>query len=251
MRQKSRLSDSVWTAFTEGLRFIVVPLVLLDLVAKNYPLLSTPFMPQIREYVLFLGGMIVASSSFEAMNKPGTFKRLLFGLSALAFVCMWIFVIFGGGLAEFTYGPYHFRFDMTKIVYIMLVAISLRGLLIVNTYSENRQQLKDEVREKRLEKAQARKEAVRARPSARVRSTRQEFSSFSTVPFEVTPDDSVGYEPPPPPPPISPFEPQRTIRTVKFKMCPVCGEKALSNETICRNCGAWFSRESFRFGKGP
>lgn len=152
MRQKNRLSDSVWTAFTESLRFIVVPIVLLDLVTKNYPLLTTPFMSQINAYVMFFGVMIVAASTLEAGNKPGTFKRMLFGLSALAFICMWLFVIFGGGIAEFTYGPYHVRFDLTMIVYIMLAGISLKGLLIVDIYAVNKSKLEEQDRLKRLER---------------------------------------------------------------------------------------------------
>ncbi len=256
MKQRNRLSDSVWTAFTESLRFVVVPLVLIDLVTKNYPLLTTPFMSQIDEYILFFGGMIVAASTLEAMNKPGTFKRLLFGLGALAFVCMWLFVIFGGGIAEFTYGPYHVRFDMTLVVYIMLMGICLKGLLIMDTYSVNKGKLAEEDRLRREEKAADRREAALAKQAARMRSSTPSLSSFSKVAFEVTHDESVGYEPPPPPPPpptsaSNESSSIRATRTVKFKVCPICGEKAAANESVCRNCGAWFSKESFRFKKDP
>src|SRR3989339_1251111 len=116
MSGKGRLSDAVWTAFTEALRFIVVPLVLVDLVTSNYPQLSTAFMSEIGTFVMFFGGMIVASSTLEAIHRPGTYKRLLFGMCGLAFVGMGMFVIFGGGIAEFSYGPYFVRFDITKIV---------------------------------------------------------------------------------------------------------------------------------------
>ncbi len=68
MSGKGRLSDAVWTAFTEALRFIVVPLVLVDLVTSNYPQLSTAFMPQIGTFIMFFGGMIVASSTLEAIH---------------------------------------------------------------------------------------------------------------------------------------------------------------------------------------
>jgi len=210
-------------------------------------------MDRIDEYVLFFGGMIVAASTLEAMNKLGTFKRMLFGLSSLGFVCMWLFVIFGGGIAEFTYGPYHVRFDMTLVVYIMLVGICFKGLLIMDTYAVNKDKLVEEDRLKRLEKEELRREELRAKQAARLRGSGPGFSSYSRVAFEVTHDDSVGYEPPPPPPPPPP-KPEapavaRPTRTIKFKVCPICGEKATANETVCRNCGAWFSRESFRFEK--
>jgi hypothetical protein len=256
MRPKSRISDSVWTAFTESLRFVVIPLVLLDLVTKNYPLLTTPFMEQINQYVLFFGGMVVAASTLEAMNKPGTFKRMLFGLGSLAFACMWLFVIFGGGISEFTYGPYHVRFDMTPLVYIMLVGVSLKGMLVIDSYAVNKGKLLEHDRRAKEEKEQAKKEAARARQAARLRGTSPDFSAYSKVKYEVTHDESiVGHEPPPPPPPPPPLpsEPSaspsgaKATRTVKFKVCPVCGERALANETVCRSCGAWFSRGSFRF----
>jgi len=256
VKQKNRLSDSVWTAFTETLRFIVVPLVILDLITKNYPLLTTPFMAQINQYVLFFGGMVVAASALEAMNKPGTFKRMLFGLGSLAFACMWLFVIFGGGISEFTYGPYQFRFDMTMIVYIMLVGVSFKGMLVIDTYLSNRGKLLERERQIRIEKERARKESIRAKQAERIRGTSPGFSAYSKVRFDVTHDESaVGYEPPPPPPPPLPAEPSvpasgaRATRTVKFKVCPICGEKAAASETVCRNCGAWFSRGSFRFEK--
>lgn len=255
MKQRNRVSDSVWTAFTETLRFIVLPLVLLDLVTTNYPLLTTPFMEQINQYVLFFGGMVVAASTMEAMNKPGTFKRMLFGLGSLAFACMWLFVIFGGGISEFTYGPYHVRFDMTIIVYIMLVGVSLKGMLVIDTYAVNRGKLLDQERQSKQEKEEAKKESVRAKQAARLRGTSPDFSSYSKVKFEVTHDESiVGHEPPPPPPPPAPAIPPpapgaRPTRTVKFKVCPICGEKAAASETVCRSCGAWFSKGSFRFEK--
>ena len=249
MRHKSRLSDAVWTAFTETLRFIVVPLVLLNLVTTNYPLLTTPFMGSITEYVTFYGGMIVAASTLEAMNKPGTYKRLLFGLGALIFVCMWMFVVFGGGIAEFTYGPYHVRFDITSILYIMLIGISLKGLLVFQTFSGNRHFIREEEQEKILEIAEEREATARVRKPARVRSTNPSFSSMSKVAFEVTSDDSVGYSPPPPPLP-EPAHARKTTKTghvVRSKACPVCGERVPGNATECPACGAWFSKESFRF----
>lgn len=251
MRHRSRLSDAVWTAFTETLRFVVVPLVLLNLVTTNYPLLTTPFMGNIAEYVMFYGGMIVAASTLEAMNKPGTYKRLLFGLSALAFICMWMFVVFGGGIAEFTYGPYHVRFDITSILYIMLLGISLKGLLVAQTFSSSRHLVREEEREKATEAAERKRAAAREKRPARVRATDPSFSKMSKIAFQVTSDASVGYSPPPPPlpgPTPSP-EPSKRRLVSRSKECPVCGERVPGDTRECPACGAWFSKESFRFEK--
>ncbi|MCJ7561526.1 MAG: hypothetical protein MUO84_00760, partial [Thermoplasmata archaeon] len=138
MTRKNRVSDAVWTSFTEALRFVIVPLNLVDLVTNNYPQLSTTFMPNIEMFVVFFGGMIVASSTLEAIHRPGTYKRMLFGITALIFVGMWLFIIFGGGIAQFYFGPYFVEFDMTKIVYILLFGISLKGLLIMMTFTTSR-----------------------------------------------------------------------------------------------------------------
>lgn len=236
MRQRIRMSDATWTAFTEAIRFIVVPYVLVDLVAKNYPQLTTAFMPDIKTYVIFFGAMITAASTIESANKPGSYKRMLFGLTALAFICMWLFVLFGGGIADFNYGPYYVRFDMSKIVYIMLVGISLKGLLVVQTFSTHREGFAKE--ERRLAEVERARPASRARPAAHKKRTAPSFESMSRVAYEVTHDDNVGFSPPP--------QPRPSHRTLAHRTCPVCGTKASPSDKVCKACGAWITKESFR-----
>lgn len=243
MRYRTRTSDAIWTAFSEGIRFIAVPLVLVHLVTTNFPDLQTPFMAEIDTYIIFFGLMIVAAATIESANKPGTFKRLLFGLSALAFVCMWLFVVFGGGISNFTYGPYFVEFDMTKIVYIMLVGVSLKGLLVVDVYSKARHRIKEEEKEERRELAQAKAEA-RAKAQARRKRAAPAMAGMSKVAYEVTPDDDVGFaEPAPEPAPVAAPE---STSVARVKECPVCGERIRSTDTICKNCGAWLSHGSSR-----
>ncbi|MGQ9587062.1 MAG: hypothetical protein ACUVT7_01590 [Thermoplasmata archaeon] len=243
MKPKSKLSDSVWTAFTEAIRFVVIPMVLVNLVADNYPQLSTAFLPNIKTYIMFFGGMIVAASTLESMNRPGTYKRLLFGLSALAFVCMWLFVIFGGGIAEFAYGPYFVRFDMSKIVYIMLFGLSLKALLVYTTFSAHKRVLEDEERRTRLERA---REKALAKPKLAhpPHYAMPSFSALSKVAFEVTADDTVGFTPAPPPT-------RAQVQSAKVKHCRICGARAERSDYVCKVCGAWFSKDSFRFKREP
>jgi len=243
VKQKSRLSDSVWTAFTEAIRFVIVPIVLVNLVTNNYPQLSTAFLPNIKTYILFFGGMIVAASTLESMNRPGTYKRLLFGLSALAFVCMWLFVIFGGGIAEFAYAPYFVRFDMSKIVYIMLLGLSLKALLVFSVFTTHKHVLEEEERKLRLERARKRALA-KPKPAHRPHHAAPSFSALSKVAFEVTADDSVGFAPAPPPT-------RAQVQSAKVKYCTICGARAERSDYICKVCGAWFSRDSFRFKHEP
>ncbi len=237
---KNRLSDATWTGFTETIRFVVVPLALIALITQNYPQLETAFLPDIELYVLFFGGMITAASTLECVHRPGTWKRLLYGLSALAFLCLWTFVIFGGGVAEFSYGPYHIRFDMSNIVYIMILGMSLKGLLVIETFSSNRYSAREEQRRLREATALANSEprARKIRAGARVRpaAAASSFAAFSKMAFEVTPDDDVGFSPP------LPSEPVR--RTASAKECPICGEKASHKALTCKNCGAWFPKGS-------
>jgi len=220
-KQRSRISDSVWTFFTETIRFIVVPLVLIDLVRSSWPQLSTAFLGNIMAYTLLFGGLIVAASTLEVMNKQGTFKRMFFGLTGLCFLCLWLFVVFGGGIASFTYYPYFIKFDMSKIVYIMLIGLSLRGLLVVRTYTDNRhliveQKLEEPTPEKR-------------RPAAR-RTASPAFGAMSRVAYQVTGDDDVGSSTPTRPPIDAP-ESQGT--------CPVCGSSVSPENRSCPQCGAW------------
>jgi len=238
---RGSLSDATWTAFTDTLRFVVVPLVLIDLVTKSYPELTTAFMPDIKLYIIFFGGMITVASTLEASNKPGTWKRLLFGLVAVAFVCMWLYIALGGGIAEFTYGPYFVRFDMSKIVYIMLFGASLKGLMVYSTFSTHKHYLDDQERRRKEERA-AERAPARPKPLPRRKPSAPEFSTMSKMAFEVSHDDSVGYAPPPPPPP----EPKPLQRALAFKECPICGAKASPKEMTCKHCGAWFPRDTIR-----
>ncbi len=228
MTKARRISDATWTAFTECIRFIVVPTVLVSLITTSYPDLKTAFTPDLEAYIIFFGFMIVAASTLEAINRPGTHKRLLFGLTCIAFICLWTFVIFGGGEASFSYGPYSVRFDMSKIVYIILVGLSLKGLLVIQTFYDFRAQAQEEDRKHELEEREAAKPLVTRQRTPRI--SVPGFAAFSRLSFQVTPDDSVGYVPPPPPPRDEP----------EFKECPVCGVKASMYERTCKHCGAWF-----------
>jgi ribosomal protein L40E len=236
MSGKGRLSDAVWTAFTEALRFIVVPLVLVDLVTSNYPQLSTAFMSEIGTFVMFFGGMIVASSTLEAIHRPGTYKRLLFGMCGLAFVGMWMFVIFGGGIAEFSYGPYFVRFDITKIVYIVLAGISLKALLVYMTFSVNRRAEVERARKRRVEDAE--KLRQQARNAKKMKAARAaatlSFERMSSAEFDVTADDDIGYTP------------SAYVKDLPtgMKICEVCGAQSPTKDYVCKNCGSWFPRDS-------
>ncbi|HUS56621.1 MAG TPA: hypothetical protein VMY17_01205 [Thermoplasmata archaeon] len=228
----------MWTGFTETLRFIVVPFVLINMVTQHYPQLGTAFMENIKMYVIFFGGMIVASSTLEAIYRPGSYKRVLFGLSAIAFICMWFFVIFGGGVAEIHYGPYFIRFDMTYLVYIILVGLSLKSLLVLATFSEHRRIEEERARKRRVELAKARAAAARSKRTESVaeRTPRISFGDMLRAEFEVSADDEIGSAPGMPPRP-----------TPKgMKVCEVCGAKAHTKDYVCRNCGGWFPSDSIK-----
>ena len=183
-------------------------------------------------YVMFFGGMIVASSTLEAAHRPGTHLRMLFGLSAIAFVCLWFFVVFGGGIAEITYGPYFVKFDMSKIVYIIIFGLSLKGLLVVSTFSDHKEAERERARKKRLEAAAIRERATRPKPTPRPRSA--SFASMRRAAFEVTADDEIDHAPAMPPRPAA----------KGMKVCEVCGAEAPVKDYVCRNCGEWFHSDS-------
>jgi len=239
VRRRSRASDAIWTAFTEVIRFVVVPYVLVDLITSNYPDLETAFMPEIRLYIVFFGLMIASASTLEAANRMGTFKRMLFGLSSLAFICLWLFVIFGGGIASFRWGQYYVEFDMSKIVYIMLAGVSLKAILVVDTYSVHRHTIKEDEALERL-RSERRRTAARKQAIARRAASEPSFSTLSRVQYRVTPDDEVGFSPE--------ATRQRAHQPPAQEVagpsaeCSICGEPVRSTDTVCKNCGAWISR---------
>jgi hypothetical protein len=210
----------------------VIPLVLVDLITDNYPQLATAFMSDIKMYVMFFGGMIVASSTLEAAHRPGTYTRMVFGLSAIAFVCLWFFVVFGGGIAEITYGPYFVRFDMSKIVYIIIFGLSLKSLLVVSTFGDFKGAERERARKKRLEQAEQKARGSRPLPTPRPRPS--SFASFKRTEFEVTADDDVDHATEMPSRPVA----------KGMKVCEVCGAEAPVKDYVCRNCGEWFHSDS-------
>lgn len=207
-------------------------MVLVDLIADNYPQLATAFMPDIKMYVMFFGGMIVASSTLEAAHRPGTYIRLLFGLFAIAFVCLWFFVVFGGGIAEVTYGPYFIRFDMSRIILIVIVGLALKGLIVLSTFGDFRSAERERARKKRLE--QVEKKAIGSKPPPPPRPRQTPFASLRRAEFEVTADDDVDHASAMPPRPVA----------KGMKVCEVCGAEAPVKDYVCRNCGEWFPPES-------
>lgn len=238
MKPRSRISDATWTAFTEAIRFVVIPLVLVDLVTRYYPQLDTAFMPDITMYILFFGGMIVVASTLEASNKPGSYKRLMFGLFTLAFVCMWLFVILGGGIATFSFGPYFVRFDISKIVYIMLFAVSLKAMLVFSTFTSFRDSFEKDLKQARATAKPIQKRTpAKRRPAARPRQSGPTFDTMSKVAYDVTSEEGVGSALPPPP---SEPEHARPYSRPTYKACPICGAHSGINEKVCRDCGAWF-----------
>ena len=84
------------------------------------------------------------------------------------------------------------------------------------------------------QESRAKKLATKSR--ARSTAGAPSFAAMSKMAFEVTHDDYIGFSPPLPHTPVR--------RTLKTKECPVCGEKASRKELTCRNCGAWFPKES-------
>jgi ribosomal protein L32 len=239
LKKETRVSSAIWTAFTETIRFIVVPYVLVDLVTRSFPDLDTAFMPQIRLYIIFFGVMIVSASTLEAVNRPGTFKRMLFGLSNLAFICLWLFVVFGGGVANFRWGPYFVEFDMSKIVYIMLFGVSLKALLVMDTYSVHSHTIREEEKMERL-RSEKRRTSARRQAVARRSTYGPDFSSMSKVQYRVTPDEEVGSSAGIAEHPAEP--PTEAGEAQPMTECPICGEPARSTDTVCKNCGAWISR---------
>ncbi|MGB2581056.1 MAG: hypothetical protein WBD03_01135 [Thermoplasmata archaeon] len=204
----------------------------MNLITENYPQLATAFMPQIQMFVLFFGGMIVASSTLEAAHRPGTYTRMMFGLVAVAFVCMWFFIVFGGGVAELTYGPYFVRFDMSMIIYIVIVGLSFKGLLVVSTFYDFKGHERERARKKRLEQMEMKARASRPMPTPQSRSS--SFSAMRSTEFEVTADDDIDHALSMPARPVA----------KGMKVCEVCGAEAPVKDYVCRNCGEWFPSDS-------
>ncbi|MCJ7561946.1 MAG: hypothetical protein MUO84_02920, partial [Thermoplasmata archaeon] len=127
---------------------------------------------------------------------------------------------------------------MTKIVYVILFGISLKSLLIMMTFTTRRNAEIERARKHRVELAKKRQDetAMHARVVRKASATPRHgaFERLIQAEFDVTADDEVGFTSGP--------HPRDLPKGIK--VCEVCGVQSPTKDYVCKNCGAWFPKDT-------
>jgi len=207
--------------FSEAVRFVIIPLILLELIMGNFPLITPAMASRIARNLIIFGGLTALFSSLEAYFPRGSWLKMFFGILSIATLCTWFWAIFEGREISFSYGPVFIEIDVVDLVLLIIIAISLKGMLhVLKFLIASREQ--------------------RAREEAEERKRREEVPYIPITGPVVLPDNEVHepeflhwYSKPEPPPPES--------DTVS---CPICFKELNPNVKICPDCGAWLRSAS-------
>lgn len=209
--RKRRIAATI-AFFSEAVRFIVLPLLLLYIVISNFPILApeAAFRRMASTLIIF-GGLIALSSSMEAYFPLGSKLKMIFGIISIVTLCAWFWFLFSNERIVIPFGSLTITLDLFGLLMVILFAISLKGLLPIGQY-------------------------LMARDEQRKKAESEVAKCVSTRPAPVTQavyvwNEAISDEPEPPPP----------EDFVIF--CPVCGAGISPSDDICPRCGAWIGQK--------
>lgn len=211
--RKRRIAATI-AFFSEAIRFIVLPLMILYLVISNFPFLipETVFRQAATSLIMF-GGIIAFSSSMEAYFPLGSKLKMIFGVISIATLCAWFWFLFSKEIIVITFGSLVITLDLFGLSMVILFAVSLKGLLPIGQYMMAREQ----ARRKRSEKRPVSDRFPRG------------SSPASLISYIGEARPSQEFEPPPPEDFIA--------------YCPICGAGIPPEADICPCCGAWIRQK--------
>jgi len=207
--------------FSEAVRFIIIPLILIELVLGEFPIFTPEMADRIAGNLIVFGGFVALFSALEAYFPRHSPLKMLFGILSIATLCVWFWSIFSGERLEFTYSAVTISIDVQGIVLLIIIAISLKALLYIFRYFIS-------IKAKKLNDEKARRQAER------------QYIDLLREP-EVMGDDDIHEASflywsggddlePPPPEDISP-------------VCPICFRELPDGLLECPDCGAWIRRK--------
>ena len=205
--RKRRIAATI-AFFSEAIRFIVLPLLLLYIVISNFPILTpeTAFRRMASTLIIF-GGLIALSSSMEAYFPMGSKLKMIFGIISIATLCAWFWFLFSNKGIVVPFSSLVITLDLFGLLMVILFAISLKGLLPVGQYLMARDE-----RRKKTESEESKRASRQPAPDP------QAAYLGNEAVFEES-------EPPPP---------EDLIIS-----CPVCRADLSPRDDVCPRCGVW------------
>jgi hypothetical protein len=203
--------------FSELIRFVIIPLILIDVIMSYYPLLSQETATWLASHLLVIGAFVALFVAMETYFPKGSWLKLTFGIFAVATLCVWFWFLLDMGSIKFPFGPLSISINIIGLATVILVAVALKGLLPVAQFIVAR----EEMNRKRMAPASAARES----PSVSTPS----IAHVAPTPSVSLSTSSSEEEPPPP----DDF----------LVSCPVCKSKIPASKDVCPNCGAWIRQK--------
>jgi len=203
--------------FSELIRFVIIPLILIDVIMSYYPLLSQETASWLASHLLVIGAFVALFVAMETYFPRGSWLKLIFGIFAVVTLCVWFWFLLDTGSLEFPFGPLSISINIIGLITVILVAVALKGLLPVAQFIVAREEMK----RKRMASASAAGESTSGPAPAPVPAAPAPSVSSSA--------SSAEEEPPPP----DDF----------LVSCPVCKSKISASKDVCPNCGAWIRQK--------
>lgn len=214
--KKHRVAATI-AFFSEIIRFIIIPLVILDVIMGFYPLLTSTTAAHMANNIMIFGGLVALFVALETFFPRGSKIRLFFGILAIATLCAWFWFLLTSPSMSFPFGPLNVSIDITGVALLILAAIALKALIPVAQYLA----AKDDAR-RRMAAAAAAGAGVMPLPPSPAQAVPGTMRDASRV-------RTNNLEPPPPD--------DFTMR------CPVCMSRIPASIDTCPNCGAWIRQK--------
>jgi hypothetical protein len=209
-RKKNHPVAATIAFFSEAIRFIVIPLVILyilmDYLAQSHfaILLTGQETNRIATQVIVFGIVIAIFAAAEAFLPRGTKMRMVFGILAIGTLCLWFWFILSSQLIRFSIGQWNLSLNITGIAMLMVAVIALKVLIPIAQYMS------------------AKSRGAPAGAGVPVTAV-----ASGTAPAE---NITVDKEEPPPP--------------EDFVMkCPKCGAEINASVDVCPKCGTWIRQK--------
>ena len=167
--EEKSVKKGVIAAVLNALKFIVIPLVLINIIAGFLNGMTDDngdriidvdqwHMREIMVLILLVGIIIAVFSFLKAYYPRGTKQRLAFSEVRTALSILYIFIMFGGPLINFASSDPEFQFgielDISKLMLLMVIAIALFFPYYVAEYvafSRDRREYEAEQEKKQLD----------------------------------------------------------------------------------------------------